>query len=1224
MRITALQVEGFGVWTGLRVEGMAPTVNLLVGPNEAGKTTLMQFVRSILYGFSPPRRDFLPPRHGGHPGGWLEVAAPSGAFRISRSADLHADSPAPGKLVVEGLDGARHGEQLLPVLLSSVDEAVFNNVFAIGLRELQELGLLGGTEAASLLYNLSAGLDRVSVVEVMKELTRSRQRIVAPGDQPCRLGELFAQREKLQAEIAELGRTTRHYGRLTADRGQVEREAARLEGEVESLQSQLRTLEIAGGLRGQFAERADLDAQFAAVAPGFAMPEGALKRLEGMTKRLREHQDQARGLQGQRERLRREAAGLERNEALYRQAARIEALGEQQSWITMLQEQILQLEAEIDEVEPKLAAEQKRFGLEHKHTQSLTTLSGRTLAGLRQPASAIRMASRRLEEAKRQLAAAEETALALTEQFERSLSARGQDDLGAAIEQTSQLMAQLRRRVQIDERLEQMKEHRAELEDQSHTLIGRQVMPAWVIVGLGGVFVLGVILFMAGWILPTSLTGSSGLTLSLLGIAGIAAAVLTKLYLDRSNNRQLESCQKQIELLNFQVRQAKEEREAIDAELPRGGGPIQSRLEAAERELAALEELTPLDARRAAAQRDAESAAEHVAQCEKQLVTTRRRWREGLAVLGLPDKLSPKQVRKLIESSERIDEITRRLARRREELAQRRHELESLTGRIAQLAADALVEVGGRSPIDQLRVLSEELALHEMQMQQRRELRDQARKLRRQQARHEAAARRVKLRRRQLFREAGVADEAEFRHRAVQCARAEQLAERRRVVQREIDAALGGHCTEETVLEAVRSPDELDARRQDTAERLQDVQSQLRDRYEQRGRLAEQLRMLADDRRLPAKRLELAMIEKQIADAKRRWQVLALTSRLLESVRSTYERDRQPETLQEASGYLHRFTGGRYARIWTPIDEDVLRVDDADGRTYPVERLSHGTREQLFLSLRLALAGTYARRGVHLPMILDDVLVNFDSSRAAAAAEALREFAQAGHQLLLFTCHDHIAELFRSSDATVAELPNCSDIEPAAVVLGRSGERKRPQRRIAAEADPPVHTAPEPEPAARRVVGSRRAWRETVERERPREDEVERVSETEREFKGSVPFEIVEDREVTDEPADEELSDQEDDDLDEEGLEEYDPPEEEEFGEHEYDADDEEDEADFQWEEASDDEEEDGESEEEDADDFEDEDSDFGEEDEYDERDEYDEEEEDCEEEGDSGGAEAA
>jgi uncharacterized protein YhaN len=74
--------------------------------------------------------------------------------------------------------------------------------------------------------------------------------------------------------------------------------------------------------------------------------------------------------------------------------------------------------------------------------------------------------------------------------------------------------------------------------------------------------------------------------------------------------------------------------------------------------------------------------------------------------------------------------------------------------------------------------------------------------------------------------------------------------------------------------------------------------------------------------------------------------------------------------------------------------------------------LSRGSREQLFLAIRLALVQEFARQGTALPMILDDVLVNFDQHRSEAAVDVLREFAERGHQVLLFTSHLHLARLF--------------------------------------------------------------------------------------------------------------------------------------------------------------------------------------------------------------------
>ena len=185
----------------------------------------------------------------------------------------------------------------------------------------------------------------------------------------------------------------------------------------------------------------------------------------------------------------------------------------------------------------------------------------------------------------------------------------------------------------------------------------------------------------------------------------------------------------------------------------------------------------------------------------------------------------------------------------------------------------------------------------------------------------------------------------------------------------------------------------------------------------------QEMKTLAEDRHLSEAKLQLGCVEEQMRRAVERWRVLAVTAVMLESIRQIYETERQPETLSEASQYLERFTEGKYLRIWTPLSSDVLRVDAGDGQSMPLDLLSQGTREAVFLSLRLALSAAYSRRGAVLPLVLDDVMVNFDMRRAKAAAAVLRDFANAGHQMLMFTCHQHIMQIFEAAGVEVRLLP---------------------------------------------------------------------------------------------------------------------------------------------------------------------------------------------------------
>ncbi len=217
MKLLALEIEGYGVWSGLKLQRMCEGLNVVYGPNEAGKSTLLHFIRSALYGFSPDRRRYLPPVHGGRPGGWLEVSGAEGQFQIARHP-LTDGNPRLDETLITAADGRSQGEQVIKTLLAGIDEATFNNVFAVSLNEMQELATLSDTQAADVLYRITAGLDRVSLVEVARDLESARNQILDQHGGPSQITQLMHQREQIQRQIEEQQAHARTYVRLAGDR----------------------------------------------------------------------------------------------------------------------------------------------------------------------------------------------------------------------------------------------------------------------------------------------------------------------------------------------------------------------------------------------------------------------------------------------------------------------------------------------------------------------------------------------------------------------------------------------------------------------------------------------------------------------------------------------------------------------------------------------------------------------------------------------------------------------------------------------------------------------------------------------------------------------------------------------------------------------------------------------------------------------------------------------
>src|SRR6185295_18779259 len=117
--------------------------------------------------------------------------------------------------------------------------------------------------------------------------------------------------------------------------------------------------------------------------------------------------------------------------------------------------------------------------------------------------------------------------------------------------------------------------------------------------------------------------------------------------------------------------------------------------------------------------------------------------------------------------------------------------------------------------------------------------------------------------------------------------------------------------------------------------------------------------------------------------------------------------ERQPEVLRQASSFFNVMTEQRYVRVIAPLDGGDIQVERADGVRLGPQVLSRGTAEQLYLSMRFALVREYANHVDPLPVVFDDIFVNFDPTRSRTSLKALRELSTT-HQVLLFTCHPHL------------------------------------------------------------------------------------------------------------------------------------------------------------------------------------------------------------------------
>lgn len=251
-----------------------------------------------------------------------------------------------------------------------------------------------------------------------------------------------------------------------------------------------------------------------------------------------------------------------------------------------------------------------------------------------------------------------------------------------------------------------------------------------------------------------------------------------------------------------------------------------------------------------------------------------------------------------------------------------------------------------------------------------------------------------------LFAEASVANEVEFLAQADIYKQRMQLAgELERIP---VDVP------EPTMLFDLRE-NEQEAFEATTIE-LTAMEQRLVDARHESGRVDERITTMerSEERSRTLARQELILAK--LDASSETWAVLTLCKTLLDETRKIYENDRQPEVLRQASSFYKVMTEGRYVRVIAPLDGTEIQVERADGVRLSPQLLSRGTAEQLYLAMRLALVREYASHVDPLPVVFDDVFVNFDPQRTRNTLRAVADLA-ATHQVLLFTCHPHLVEL---------------------------------------------------------------------------------------------------------------------------------------------------------------------------------------------------------------------
>lgn len=198
---------------------------------------------------------------------------------------------------------------------------------------------------------------------------------------------------------------------------------------------------------------------------------------------------------------------------------------------------------------------------------------------------------------------------------------------------------------------------------------------------------------------------------------------------------------------------------------------------------------------------------------------------------------------------------------------------------------------------------------------------------------------------------------------------------------------------------------------------LMETSERLNRRY---GELKQELSHAMNERDFDMLKLQYEQVRTRINESAWEYARLLLAKHMLQAAIAAWESNSQPEVYRQAGRLISLMTNGRWVKV-AMSDDGRLQVTNAVKTVYEPNHLSLGTCQQLYLALRIALLMTADNVGRAIPILADDILVNFDSERRLGAAQALAELAKV-RQVILFTCHEEIVETMRSADSALNEI----------------------------------------------------------------------------------------------------------------------------------------------------------------------------------------------------------
>jgi uncharacterized protein YhaN len=1043
VKLEKLYITGFGALRELEFPEIGPGLNIIEGANEAGKTTLLEFVRALFFGFAPrdksndDARRYEPAQGGAH-GGWAILQNRHGEkWRIERTGGRHSA----GNCTVEMPDG--QSAQSLEAILGYTDRALYEQVFAFSLDELNDLSR-SAEQMEKRVYAAASGSLGYSLLDALEKSRKHYGDIYLKKGSKQPLNATLAQYRKLQEEVKQLSGQIEIYNNDRAALLAQEQQTKNLTEQVAQAEQTLQTAQIHAKSWESWVRLSALRAGLNALPEQAQFFAEAPRQMEDW-RAVRKQCDEK--LQEIQQRLESNRKNLEENipdNPLLENALRITQLKDQLAVYESAARQLPVLQTRLESSRKSITAQLDQLGL--KGDEIVLSRIDVSLAARQY----IQQFKDHLENSRAALEAAiqkEAATAAQAEHLQKNIqqlcekiehdfpqqppAAEQLEERQKALRQADAL---LRQTAEAQTRGDFARERLDALQQRNEEEPLKVLLSSWWSLAFAAA-ALGALLLLRA-------TPPAAILCALLFLLCAGAIV----WISRAQQANLktakEASERRARQLSEEMNRLREEAEHHTASADKARDDLQKigqhfgwtltsrddwenvadllqqnrdahlRYENAldninlrENDLKQLLELQQIQKEETAARKSTFNDVE-------------KQWNDWLQQQHhLPVGLQPQNALAFLDHAGNA----RRDIAARDEL---RQELESLEKQRAQFVENAHLlweklqreippetdlPAGVRGLWEALDEQKKLQIKREGLLKERQDLQDdetvQSNRLN--DAETEIA---------RLLERTDSCDENDFAQKSRDAHQRNDLREKCEAELRILDthSAPGAARFELekslAQLDAMQVQNNLAAAR----ENYSSLHEKLLEAKENLGALNNKVRQLEENEtHLTSLLRQLEEQKTAIADLTGEWAVARLTNTLLEYTRARFEKERQPAVIKRAGELMSDVTAGRYQAVIALNGLDKVELDSGERGRKSLSRWSRGTREQFYLALRLAFIENYcsAEHLEPLPVIMDDVLVHADGyHRLAAAGAMIAAFAEK-YQVLYFTCRPGDAEV---------------------------------------------------------------------------------------------------------------------------------------------------------------------------------------------------------------------